>query len=178
MRIAAIAGGVLLLSSCGPSQDDAHSSRGATAATTSPAPSAQPAEDAAEHGPPPPTHPCLLQGRDRLAVKPRRAVGTEPFWGAMIEGRCVLYSTPEDQGGTRIWTRYSEAAGVELWSGMLQGRLFELQIRGRPGCSDGMSDKRYPFAVALKVQGEVRQGCAEPAEAPTEASPTSEAPKL
>jgi uncharacterized membrane protein len=116
-------------------------------------------------GPRPPTNPvgaCLMQGNERLDVTPLRAVGTEPFWGARIEGRCVTYSHPDDQDGTRVWTRYTPRPDGGTWSGALGGRRFELRTRARPGCSDGMSDKRYPFAVELIVHGERRTGCAEP----------------
>jgi uncharacterized membrane protein len=104
---------------------------------------------------------CLMQGAERLDVAPLRAIGTEPFWGARIEGRCVTYSHPEDQDGTRIWTRYTPSPGGGTWSGALGGRRFELRTRTQPGCSDGMSDRRYPVAVELLVGGERRQGCAE-----------------
>ena len=67
--------------------------------------------------------PCLMQGTDRLRVVPLRAVGTEPFWGARVEGRCVTYSNPENQQGVRIWTRYSsEGNGRGTWVGQLGGR--------------------------------------------------------
>jgi uncharacterized membrane protein len=116
--------------------------------------------------PPPPTGTagaCLMQGEERLQVRPLRAVGTEPFWGARIDGRCVTYSHPEDQAGTRVWTRYSAGAnGSGTWSGALGGRPFVLRARPQPDCSDGMSDRRYPIAVALTVGGEERTGCAEP----------------
>jgi len=82
--------------------------------------------------------PCFTQGTERLTNAPLRAVGTEPFWGAKIDGRCVIYSHPEDQKGTRIWTRPS------------------------PRCSDGMSDKSYPMSAALKLGQEKRNGCAAP----------------
>lgn len=106
--------------------------------------------------------PCLMQGSDRLRVTPLRAVGTEPFWGARIEGRCVTYNHPEDQDGTRVWTRYAPSPGGGTWVGALGGRRFELRTRAAPGCSDGMSDRRYPIAVDLLVNGEQRRGCAEP----------------
>ena len=105
---------------------------------------------------------CLMQDGRRLSVTPLRAVGTEPFWGARIEGRCVTYSHPEDQQGTRVWTRYSANRGGGTWTGALGGQRFILATRPQPGCSDGMSDKRYPFAVALTVGGEQRRGCAGP----------------
>jgi uncharacterized membrane protein len=106
--------------------------------------------------------PCQMQDGERLRVAPLRALGTEPFWGARIEGRCVTYSHPEDQDGTRVWTRYTPRPGGGIWAGALGGRCFELRTRAQTGCSDGMSDNRYPIAVELLVNGEHRQGCAEP----------------
>ncbi len=106
--------------------------------------------------------PCLVQDGEPLRMTPLRAVGTEPFWGARIEGRCVTYSHPEDQAGTRVWTRFTPGPDGGIWVGALGGRRFELRTRSAPGCSDGMSDERYPFAVELLVDGERRRGCAEP----------------
>jgi len=105
---------------------------------------------------------CLMQGADRLQVTPLRAVGTEPFWGARVEGRCVTYSNPDNQQGVRVWTRYSEAGkGGGTWVGQLGGKKFEMRVRPEAGCSDGMSDKSYPLAAELWVNGESRHGCAE-----------------
>jgi uncharacterized membrane protein len=105
---------------------------------------------------------CFMQDGERLQPARLRAIGTEPFWGARIEGRCVTYSHPEDQAGTRVWTRYTRAPNGGTWSGALRGQRFELRTRAAPGCSDGMSDRRYSIAVDLQVGGERRQGCAEP----------------
>lgn len=110
--------------------------------------------------------PCMTQGTERLRVRPLRAVGTEPFWGARIEGRCVTYSHPEDPDGTRVWTRYQDNAGGGTWSGSLNGQRFELRTRAAIGCSDDMSNARYPIVVELIVQGERRSGCAQPAKIP------------
>ncbi len=96
------------------------------------------------------------------AGAPLRAVGTEPFWGARIEGRCVTYTHPDDQAGTRIEATYTAEPAGGAWIGALGGRPFELRTRAQPGCSDGMSDKVYPLAVELLVGGEQRKGCAEP----------------
>jgi uncharacterized membrane protein len=125
------------------------------------------AQSAAQSSPPsaPPSagaaSPCLMQDGARLDVTPRRAIGTEPFWNARIEGRCVTYSHPEDQAGTRVWTRYAKNGEGETWTGALGGRRLALRIRPAPGCSDGMSDRRYKFAAELDVAGEKRTGCAE-----------------
>jgi uncharacterized membrane protein len=112
--------------------------------------------------PPTPSGPCHMQDGKPLRVAPVRAVGTEPFWGARTEGRCVTYSHPEDQKGTRVWTRFTPSPGGGVWAGSLGGKRFELRTRARPGCSDGMSDRRYPLAAELLVGGERRSGCAEP----------------
>jgi uncharacterized membrane protein len=132
----------------------------AAACTGGGAAAAPPGPDPA---PAPPGTPCHVQGSERLRVAPLRAVGTEPFWAARIEGRCVTYSHPEDQAGTRIWTHYAAAAGGGgTWTGALSGRPFMLRVRPRPGCSDGMSDRVYPMEVTLTVAGEERRGCAGP----------------
>ena len=109
------------------------------------------------------TSPCLVQDGELLRLTPLRAVGTEPFWAARVEGRCVTYSHPEDQDGTRVWTRFTPGPDGGIWVGALGGRRFELRTRpAAPGCSDGMSDEVYPFSAELLVNGERRRGCAEP----------------
>jgi uncharacterized membrane protein len=108
-------------------------------------------------------NPCLMQGANRLENEPIRALGTEPFWGAAVTGRCVTYSTPENQQGVRVWTRYSEGSNrTGKWLGQLNGQEFEMRVRQEAGCTDGMSDRRFPMAVELAVNGQTRKGCAEP----------------
>lgn len=105
---------------------------------------------------------CLVQNGARIAANRLKAIGTEPFWGARVEGRCVTYSTPEDQDGTRVWTQFEGSAERGTWTGFLGEQRFVMRTRPQPGCSDGMSDRRYPIAVTLTVSGEERRGCAEP----------------
>ena len=112
--------------------------------------------------PPEPASACQTQDGRAIAANRLKAVGTEPFWGARIEGRCVTYSTPEDQAGTRVWTRFSGSRDAGVWVGSLNGARFELRTAPAAACSDGMSDRQYPVAVTLKVGNEVRSGCAEP----------------
>lgn len=129
------------------------------------------ASDGAEPLPPsaatsPPTQagisPCLTQDGHAIPANRLRAVGTEPFWGARVEGRCVTYSHPQDQAGTRVWTKFSGSTANGVWSGALDGKPFVMRTRSESGCSDGMSDNRYPIAVSLTVGGEQRSGCAAP----------------
>jgi uncharacterized membrane protein len=111
---------------------------------------------------PQPAGACLTQDGKPVPANRIRAIGTEPFWNARIEGRCVTYSHPEDQQGTRVWTKFSGTTTSGTWLGSLGGSPFVLRTRPEPGCSDGMSDNRYPIAVTLTVGGEERSGCAVP----------------
>lgn len=110
---------------------------------------------------------CMVQDDIRLSVPALLARGTEPFWTAEIEGRCVTYTTPYNQPGNRVWTRVQDEDGTLVWTGGLGGARFALRARQAPGegCSDGMSNRRYPWQVTVMVRGETRQGCAAPVEA-------------
>ena len=53
------------------------------------------------------------------------------------------------------WNKDDPAA----YSGALNGNAFDMTVT--PGqCSDGMSDRTYPFTVTLKIADETRGGCA------------------
>lgn len=121
----------------------------------------QQAARAEASNPKPGANPCLVQDGRLLTMPPMRALGTEPFWNARTEGRCVTYSTPEDQQGTRIWTKVGTGPMGSVWVGSHLGKPFVLRVEPRPGCSDGMSDNRYDWAARLTVGGEERRGCAE-----------------
>src|SRR5687768_9458702 len=82
-----------------------------------------------------PTGACDVQNGVKLPHLRLRAVGTEPFWGARITGRCVTYSHPDDQAGTRIWTKYEGSPGDGRWVGALNGSPFELRAILHPECS-------------------------------------------
>ena len=110
----------------------------------------------------PATSACLMQGDRPVPENAIRAIGTEPFWGASVNGRCVTYSTPENQAGARVWTQFSGTAASGTRTGALDGKPFVMTTKAEPGCSDGMSDERYPISVELRVHGETRRGCAEP----------------
>jgi uncharacterized membrane protein len=85
--------------------------------------------------------------------------GTEPFWGGESAGSTLTYSTPENIDGTTIAVeRFAGRGGLSL-AGQLDGAPFDMAIT--PGdCSDGMSDRTYPFTATLQVRGEQRNGCA------------------
>lgn len=154
---------LLALAACGVSADGAHapaldnSASNESSKADAAAPKLQPHTEATAA-----VSACLVQDGKPVAATRLRAVGTEPFWAADVEGRCVTYSTPEDQNGTRIWTRFDGTPEGGTWAGSVDGKPFVMTAKRQNGCSDGMSDKRYPIAVTLEVGGEQRIGCAEP----------------
>jgi len=84
--------------------------------------------------------------------------GTEPFWGMTIEGDVATYTTPDDPEGTVFEvSRFAGNNGLGF-SGRLEGS--DVTIAVTPGaCSDGMSDRTYPFTATLAI-GEARlAGC-------------------
>ncbi|WP_338447412.1 hypothetical protein V5F89_06410 [Pelagerythrobacter marensis] len=85
--------------------------------------------------------------------------GTEPFWGGEVTGQSLTYSTPENIDGTTIAVeRFAGNNGLG-YSGSLDGQPFDMTVT--PGeCSDGMSDRTYPFTVTLRIGEEQRHGCA------------------
>ena len=86
-------------------------------------------------------------------------VGTEPFWGGKARGGALTYTTPEDPDGQSISvSRFAGRGGIAL-SGKFHGQTFDMAVT-EGECSDGMSDKTYPFTVTLHVEGNIRDGCA------------------
>lgn len=84
--------------------------------------------------------------------------GTEPFWGGEAKDGKLRYSTPENPQGTEIAvSRFAGNNGLSF-SGTLGGQGFDMAVTQAP-CSDGMSDRTYPFTVSLRLGAEVRQGC-------------------
>ena len=89
--------------------------------------------------------------------------GTEPFWGGEAKGSVLRYTTPEKPDGQTITiARFAGRNGISL-TGTLDGKAFGMAVT--PGqCSDGMSERSYPFTVTLRIgaqeDGELRNGCA------------------
>lgn len=114
--------------------------------------SCQPGEDTATGAP--------AQAFDGIAVEETiYLTGTEPFWGGEISGSKAEYSTPEYQDGVTFDVeRFSGNNGL-AFTGQIDGGNFDLMVTPA-NCSDGMSDRSYPFTATLKVGDEQRNGCA------------------
>lgn len=85
--------------------------------------------------------------------------GAEPFWGVEIAGNEARYTTPENIDGVSFAVdRFAGNNGLGF-TGTIEGVSFDLTVT--PGeCSDGMSDRTYPYTATLLIGGETRNGCA------------------
>ena len=101
------------------------------------------------------TQPYSEIGGDELL----HLTGTEPFWGGEVAGGTLTYTTPDTPDGVAIRVaRFAGRNGVSF-SGSLEEKGFVAAVS--PGqCSDGMSDRVYPFNVTLRIGEEIRNGCA------------------
>lgn len=85
-------------------------------------------------------------------------LGTEPFWGGETRDGSLTYTTPSIPQGTKISVRrFAGRNGLGI-SGKLEGKTFDMTVTPA-NCSDGMSDRTFPFAVTLMIGSEVREGC-------------------
>lgn len=111
---------------------------------------------------------CQSSGEDDRSTRPFdgigpketiRFTGTEPFWGGEAAGDTLTYTTPDDIEGTTINVqRFAGNSGLGL-SGTLSGSKFDMVVT-EGACSDGMSDREYPYTVTLQLGEETRMGCA------------------
>lgn len=94
--------------------------------------------------------------------------GTEPFWSGDVAGGTMRFKTPDVPEGAAIAVeRFAGRGGLSYsaaipaaFSGIgAVGDEFTMMIT--PGiCSDGMSDRRYPYSITLLWGKEQRLGCA------------------
>lgn len=88
-------------------------------------------------------------------------IGTEPFWGGSVSDGLFTYSTPDDIDGQRLAvTRFAGRGGLSFSgeTGAGNPQAVDLAITPAP-CSDGMSDRTYPFTVTLQWGDDLRIGC-------------------
>lgn len=87
-----------------------------------------------------------------------KLLGNEPFWGVRITGDTMVYSTPENIDGVSIAvTRFAGNGGLGFhgeWDGQ------PVHVAVTPGeCTDGMSDRTYPFTATVRIGDLDLNGC-------------------
>ncbi|MGH9203375.1 MAG: COG3650 family protein [Vicinamibacterales bacterium] len=92
---------------------------------------------------------------------PIRALGTEPFWALDIDSASLRFTTPDDQRGIHFPPIAPSVAGDTVaWVGETERAAFDVRI-WREQCSDGMSDRVYPYSARVRVDGTTYKGCAD-----------------
>ncbi|MBD2440288.1 COG3650 family protein [Nostoc sp. FACHB-110] len=91
------------------------------------------------------------------------ARGTEPFWSVTVSKSGIVYSSPEVKKQTFPYVAPLTAQGrsadfVRVYR--LRGNN-TLILKKDNACSDGMSDKQYPYSAILILGNKVLEGCAE-----------------
>ncbi|WP_315790116.1 hypothetical protein [Fischerella sp. JS2] len=94
------------------------------------------------------------------------ARGTEPFWSVTVSKKNgIVYSTPENRKLTFPYVTPLQASGRPadlLRVYRLRGKTNNtLIIKKEDACSDGMSDKQYPYSATLILGNTVLEGCAQ-----------------
>lgn len=90
-----------------------------------------------------------------------RAIGTEPFWGLAIDSMGLRFTTPEDLMGIR-WPPLTPMARGDTvhWIGETERAAVDARI-WPARCSDGMSDRVWPYLAVVRIDGTTYRGCAE-----------------
>jgi uncharacterized membrane protein len=84
--------------------------------------------------------------------------GTEPFWGIAIANDVATYTTPDNPVGMVFEvSRFAGNNGLGF-SGRHEGA--DVTIAVTPSaCSDGMSDRTYPFTATVALGDDRLTGC-------------------
>jgi uncharacterized membrane protein len=91
------------------------------------------------------------------------ALGNEPFWNITLGSDAIVYRTPDNQTGVRFPPAVPQADGTgRVWRSRRNGDPAMVEVRLASGtCSDGMSDRSYPWTVRAVVGRDSLRGCAE-----------------
>ena len=88
------------------------------------------------------------------AAEPYRALGTEPFWGLLIDARNITFTAPDAQPVAQPTPRVIIGFAGEIYQ---TPRINVNIVHAK--CSDGMSDRTYPDKVQVTVDGRRLNGC-------------------
>jgi uncharacterized membrane protein len=92
---------------------------------------------------------------------PLRALGTEPFWALDIDSNGLRFNTPDDTSGIRFPPVAPSTVGdTVVWIGQTESTSIEARVWPAK-CSDGMSDREYPYASVVQIKGTTYRGCAD-----------------
>lgn len=85
-------------------------------------------------------------------------MGTEPFWRLDIKGGALSLTRPDDPTVSTGKATLQAASGAATWSAVAGDEAMTVALTAKR-CSDGMSDRTYPYAAEVKLGDLVLRGC-------------------
>lgn len=86
-------------------------------------------------------------------------LGTEPFWNLQIKGGTMVLTQPDPAPAvTGTSTTLAATSGKAVWTAQAGQTPFTATLTAET-CSDGMSDRVYPYAAEVKAGDLVLKGC-------------------
>lgn len=92
-----------------------------------------------------------------------RISGTEPFWSMIIARPQIIYTSMEGDTLRFDYKQARQASGrqeghVQVFE-LGDGQQLVLRRTNQCPCSDGMSDREYPYQATLVLKEKVMEGC-------------------
>jgi uncharacterized membrane protein len=92
-------------------------------------------------------------------------LGTEPFWNLQVKGATMVLSQPDPiPTVTGTGTVLTATSGKAVWTAAQAGNMPFVATLTAESCSDGMSDRVYPYSAEVKAGELVLKGCGVSAE--------------
>jgi uncharacterized membrane protein len=85
-------------------------------------------------------------------------IGTEPFWRLDIKGGALALTQPDQPAVTTGKATLEATSGKAMWSAAAGDKAMVAALTAK-SCSDGMSDRTYPYVAEVKLGETVFKGC-------------------
>lgn len=93
-----------------------------------------------------------------------RLQGNEPFWGVIVRGDALIYTTPEYPNGIRFPATAPQREGSALrWVSVTPApaaHTLEVSLEEK-ACQDSMADRQWTHTASIVFDGAKRTGCGE-----------------
>lgn len=91
-------------------------------------------------------------------------LGTEPFWNLQVKGSTMVLSQPDPiPTVTATNAVLAASSGKAVWTGQTGAAPMVVTLTAG-SCSDGMSDRTYPYSAEVQVGETLLKGCGVTAE--------------